>query len=402
MLVIYSDLQICLGLGYRVKIQLGALYNVYCDDTSVSHTFLSLNRHMNGPHITTQMVVPNCDRSLRDLNLVEAIPSYAKAIGYRFPRLPSILTERRFFNELGKFDAVYLFPGTSRDFVPRIKQKQKTIFLERINCCTAKAKSILDEAYSRLGVKPQHGIDRDAIDREHEDVEACDYVFCPSPEVERSFLEIGVPAEKLISATYGWSPSRFKNRGSRDRVTPPKDGSFVVLFVGYVSVRKGAHFLLEAWAKAGIPGRLVLCGRMEPAIAQNCAHLLSRSDVIWREYDPNIASAYEAADLFAFPSLEEGGPMVTYEAMAHGLPVLVSPMGAGAIVRDGVDGSIIAPSDVSAMIDKLRKFAGDAELRRAFGEGARQQASHFTWEKVATRRSKEILDRLCPRPDRDS
>lgn len=86
--------------------------------------------------------------------------------------------------------------------------------------------------------------------------------------------------------------------------------------------------------------------------------------------------------------------MVTYEAMAHGLPVLVSPMGAGAIARDGIDGLVVVPSDVDAMIDKLRKLASDVELRSVLGEAARLQASQFTWEKAASRRSTEILERL--------
>jgi glycosyltransferase involved in cell wall biosynthesis len=86
--------------------------------------------------------------------------------------------------------------------------------------------------------------------------------------------------------------------------------------------------------------------------------------------------------------------MVTYEAMAHGLPVLVSPMGAGAVARDGIDGFVIAPSDVDAMIDKLRKLASDVELRNALGEAARLQANRFTWEMAASRRSTEILERL--------
>ena len=65
---------------------------------------------------------------------------------------------------------------------------------------------------------------------------------------------------------------------------------------------------------------------------KTCSRILARSDVIHRDYTSDIALAYREADFFAFPSLEEGGPLVTYEAMANGLPVLTSPMRAGGVV----------------------------------------------------------------------
>ena len=156
------------------------------------------------------------------------------------------------------------------------------------------------------------------IQQEDEEMSLADFIFCPSPEVKKSFLEIGVPEDKLISTSYGWCPKRFPN------ISPKKQPSdtVTVVFVGSVCVRKGAHLLLQAWEKAGIKGRLMLCGRIEPAIAEICSDILGRSDVIHIDYTTNVGAVYGEADIFAFPSLEEGSPLVTYEAMAHGLPVL--------------------------------------------------------------------------------
>jgi glycosyltransferase involved in cell wall biosynthesis len=377
-----------------VRIQLGSLFTIYCNDTLVSHTFFSLNQFMSGANLSIRMVVPNCEQSLRRANLVEAIPSYLKPFCYLLSSGPRIIAEAHFLSEIDNFDAVYLFPGPSLNLFRKIRRRRKPIFVERINCHTAEAKRILDEAYSRLGVSPQHGISRATISRENEELEMSDFIFCPSPEVERSFSGSGVPTRKLILSSYGWSPSRFPNIGSRKSLREQQGRPIEVLFVGHLSVRKGTHLLLHAWAKAGIDGRLVLCGKMEPTIAKTCAQILSRSDVVWREFDPKIADAYDSASIFACPSLEEGSPLVTYEAMAHGLPILVSPMGAGGVVRNDVDGIIIPPYDEDAWIDALQRLAGNADLRAALGESARQQASEFTWEKVAGRRANVILDRL--------
>ncbi|WP_242718642.1 glycosyltransferase [Microcoleus vaginatus] len=95
-----------------------------------------------------------------------------------------------------------------------------------------------------------------------------------------------------------------------------------------------------------------------------------------------IAFAYREADFFAFPSLEEGSPLVTYEAMANGLPVLTSPMGAGGVVRDGKDGIIVSPYDEEALVTGLQQLAGCAELRLGMSDSARERAQEFTWEKL--------------------
>ena len=134
---------------------------------------------------------------------------------------------------------------------------------------------------------------------------------------------------------------------------------------------------------------------MEPAIAETCSRILAGSDVIHRDYTSDIAFAYREADFFAFPSLEEGGSMVTYEAMANGLPVLTSPIGAGSIARDGKDGIIVSPYE-EALVTGLQQLAGCAELRLGMSDSARSRAQEFMWEKVPRWRAELVLERLKP------
>jgi glycosyltransferase involved in cell wall biosynthesis len=177
----------------------------------------------------------------------------------------------------------------------------------------------IDDASSRLGIDPQHKITADLIQQEEEEISLTDFIFCPSPEIKKSFMGAGVPEHKLILTSYGCSPKRFPHFS----IDKPMSDTITIIFVGSVCVRKGAPRLLQAWEKAGIKARLLLCGSMEPAIAETCSRILARSDVIHRDYTSDIAFAYREADFFAFPSLEEGSPLVTYEAMANGLPVLI-------------------------------------------------------------------------------
>lgn len=69
-------------------------------------------------------------------------------------------------------------------------------------------------------------------------------------------------------------------------------------------------------------------------------------------------------------------------------------MGAGGIVRDGIDGMILDPYDEDAWVESLRFLAASKDLRARFGNSGRQWIQEFTWEKVAHRRKASLLERL--------
>ncbi|MGB3265724.1 MAG: glycosyltransferase family 4 protein [Microcoleus sp.] len=336
------------------------------------------------------MVVPSCDRSCRDSNIIEAIPSFLKKLYYLSPSLPQIKAEKRFLKDIKDFDAAYLWPGISLDVVNSVNKQNKPIFAERVNGLQSQAKRILDDAYSRLGLEPQHEITPETIQIEDQKLKVIDFLFCPSQIVAKSFQEAGVSEDKLLLTTEGWSPERFPNYQSQK---PPSE-EINILFLGYVCVRKGVHLLLRAWERAGIKGKLTIFGELEPAIAETCGDLLQRPDVIHMDYAVDYSSAYRQADFFAFPSLEEGSPLVTYEAMGYGLPILASPMGGGGIVRDGIEGIILSPYDADAWVEGLRKLSNSEGLRAQMGAAARKRALEFTWPQVAARRREQILQKM--------
>jgi glycosyltransferase involved in cell wall biosynthesis len=371
-------------------IKINSLWMIHCNNEGVSHTFISLCRQQQGLDLKIRMVVPSCEPFCRQPNLVEAIPPSLKWFYYRLNDAPKRLTEKRFLKDMRDYDGAYLWPTTSLEIFRKVKKLDKPIILERINCYQGKAKRILDDAYKRVGLHPQHLITPERIQQEEAKAEIADLIFCPSPEVKKSFQEAGVPDQKLILTSYGWSPQRFPNIPSEKQ---PQE-EVTVLFVGTLCIRKGVHLLLRAWERVGVKGRLMLCGQLYPEISEICGKSLARPDVVHVEYNKDIAFAYREADIFALPSLEEGGPQVTYEAMAHGLPILASPMAAGSIMRDGIDGAIVSPYDEDAWVEALRKLIHSPELRAQFGASARQRAEEFTWEKVAARRAALMLKQL--------
>ena len=96
------------------------------------------------------------------------------------------------------------------------------------------------------------------------------------------------------------------------------------------------------------------------------------------------AELYRDADVFIFLSVEEGSALVTYEAMASGLPVIVTPH-CGSVARDGEDGFIVPIRDPAQAAEKLVRLANAPELRLAMGAAARKHIEQYTWERYGER-----------------
>ena len=365
------------------------LFPIFNNGKAVGRNCLALARDMAGDGTTVEVMVPTTVAGGHRPFVRDAVPPLLRSPVYRLGPLRNRVDRLlvwRYARWLRPGDVAYVWPGAPADVARRVKDRGATLVTERINCHTATAKRILDEAYARVGLPPTHGINDDTIRREQADLALADFAFCPGPQVERSMLEAGVPAAKLLVTSYGWDPARFP----ATRSAVGADRPFTVLFVGLACVRKGVHLLLDAWAKSGLTGRLVLAGHVDQEIATACRDHLARPDVHHLKYVEDIGKVYADADVFAFPSLEEGSPLVSYEAIACGLPMLVSPMGGTAVVRDGVEGWVRDPYDTDAWVTALRQLAADVDLRRRFAAAALDRAQQFTYDKVGAARRRQL------------
>jgi len=227
--------------------------------------------------------------------------------------------------------------------------------------------------YRRLGV-PWSGPSEPSAELLDE-LRRADYHIAQSAFAERSLIEHGVDPGRIFRMPLGVDAERFRPaEGPR----PPRP--FRALFAGHMSVRKGVHNLLTAWQAARLSDAELIC--VGVAKDRYILDLVARqpASVSYRGFVPNarLHETYQSADAFVFPSLAEGGVYVIYEALACGLPCIVSD-NAGSAVRDGIEGFVVPVGHSAAIAERLRRLAEDEGLRRRMSLAARARAESFAW-----------------------
>jgi glycosyltransferase involved in cell wall biosynthesis len=276
-------------------------------------------------------------------------------------------------------DVIYMWPPYDLELISRAQDSGATVVAERTNCMATMGREVLLRAYGRRGLPlPKGWFPAKDIAEEREQMLQCNFVTAPNPLVSQSLLESGLPEAKILETFYGFSPVRLAKAIGIDR--PERRPVFA--FVGHGIVRKGLDVLLEAWEQAAPDGTLLLAGPIDDELRSAYASTLARPDVTELGYVKDIASVYAAADAFVFPTHEEGGPQVIYEAAGCGLPSIVSRMGAGRIVRHGIECLMIDPLCVDGLAAALTRLAEDQPLRRELGIAATKRAREFTWAKA--------------------
>lgn len=293
--------------------------------------------------------------------------------------------EWRFRLGISRGDLAYIWPGTTLDTYKRIRANGHVIITENINTHMATSKAILDQEYKRLGLLPTHGITDRMIAEENAKLQLVDLVFSPSDQVTKSLSSAGIGEEKIISTSYGLDAEDILSEGDVS-ARGMRDKPLNAIFVGRIGIRKGAQLLLDYWVKAGVKGTLRLVGDIEDDARHLITPYLGRPDIQHVPFTFDLKSIYREADMFLFPSLEEGSPLVTNLSMGAGLPSLVSPMGAGGVVRDGIDGMVIDPHDADGWISAIQFMFDNPDARQRMGINAFEHAREYLWPTVGRKR----------------
>ncbi len=252
------------------------------------------------------------------------------------------------------------------------------------------APSIHHAAQDRLhGTTDPPRLHRRIVALKDAEIALADHILTVSELARQTYVEAGVPPEKVHAVPLGadlelFSPDPLGKTGE----------DCVFLFSGAAIHRKGFDLLLAAFdrVRTGAPrSRLRLAGSRGDS-----SHLLEgRSgegiEILGALSQPALAAELRRADVLVLPSRNDSYGMVVAEALASGLPVLVSEMvGAKELVAEGRSGWIVPVGDAAALAARMAWCAGHLDAVRAMAAECRRAAESATWP-AYQRRLAELL-----------
>ncbi len=202
-----------------------------------------------------------------------------------------------------------------------------------------------------------------------EKIIASDFVVAIS-DYARSQLMLNSPASewhKLEVCRLGINPAQFQPIVK----IRTREDVFEVICVGRLAAVKAQHILIRAMHRLleenrNVRLRLVGDGEDRASLESEVRSLGINQHVIfdgWRNQD-EVHARYEQADCFALASFAEGVPVVLMEAMAMNLPCIATRItGVPELIRDGVDGLLVAPSSVEELAEAIARLMDDEALR---------------------------------------
>ncbi len=314
----------------------------------------------------------------------DKLPDCVKGLYDPVPLIDGIF-DRIAKKRLQKSDIFFCWSSSSLYSLRKAKKLGSIVVVEYGSSHVISRNKILSEEYEKFGIKKE-GMNPKTIRKVLAAFNEADYIYVPSLFVKRSFLDEGVPERKLIHIPFGVDLSQF-------RQTPKEDNIFRVVFVGGMILRKGVHYLLQAFSELNLPNsELLLIGAMDDEMKPFFKKYEGKYRYIGPQPYRELYKHFSQGSVFAIASIEEGLALVIPQAMACGLPVICTTNTGGEdIVRDGKDGFVIPIRDVEVLKEKLAYLYENPEIREEMSKSAKERVlSGFTWEDFGSRMVKEF------------
>lgn len=209
-------------------------------------------------------------------------------------------------------------------------------------------------------------------------ISAASFVVCISNFAQSQMMKLsrGSDWQKFEIARLGVDCDHFLPRPFR-----PAPAPFEILCVGRLVPAKGQRILIEAVAHLLAEGRELALrfigdGPDAGELATLVRNLKLGHSVVFEGAvnQDAIRSFYATADLFVLASFAEGIPVVLMEAMAMEVPCIATAInGIPELIRDGIDGVLVAPSDVLGLATAIARFMEDPGLRESLGRAGRRR-----------------------------
>ena len=236
------------------------------------------------------------------------------------------------------------------------------------------------------------GLQTERTARRHREFELADVVVANSSFTAKTWAAAGLDGSKIRVVTLGGPPPEphGADGGSHGR------GPLRLVWAGTFSVRKGAHYLLEAWRRWNPGDAAVLDVFGSVALPDSLMENLPGNIVL---HGPvarqRVLEEFVRGDLLVFPTLCDGFGLVVLEAMSRGLPVLTTTQaGAGDLVEDRVNGLLVEAGSAKQLVEALGWATSNREALGTMRGAALETASKNQWKDYGVR-LREALGRLA-------
>lgn len=205
---------------------------------------------------------------------------------------------------------------------------------------------------------------------------------------ENYVVEGGVPDEQVTTVPMGADLTDF---APPQPLRSPSGGPFTLLFVGHAGRRKGTDTLLAASRQlheTGVPHRVAFAGDAEDALFDIAPPTTERLGYLGTD---ELVAAMHEADVLVLPSRHDSFGRVVVEAMATGLPALVSEhVGAKQVLAEGENGWIVSAENVDALAEQMRWCVEHPDRVADMQDAAIRAAQDYTWA-AYRERATEVL-----------
>jgi glycosyltransferase involved in cell wall biosynthesis len=195
-------------------------------------------------------------------------------------------------------------------------------------------------------------------------VKKCNKILALSKKDEEKLILLGIPFNKIEIISLGVDSRKFKP------VNKKIEKRLKILFVGRLSQKKGIDLLLNASEQVK-DADFLIAGKVDNSQILNEIKKKQENNgnvkFLGSPSDKNLALIYRKADLFVFPSRADSFGMVNLEAMASGLPIIASNVGAvPELIENGKTGFIFEPGNTDQLINCINKFVKKPNLIKNF------------------------------------
>jgi glycosyltransferase involved in cell wall biosynthesis len=205
-------------------------------------------------------------------------------------------------------------------------------------------------------------------------------IICTSPDELEHIHTLGVPREKLRLIYYGIELPPETNSALIRASNGLQSDAIIVGFVGRLSAQKNPEMLVRAFAQAArdIPkARLAIIGigELETPLKQLANSIGIADRIDWLGYRIGYHTM-PAFDILAVPSRYDTGPIVMMEAMALGIPIVITNVGCVRYVMNHEEnGFVVEPNDADGFANSLRSLLSSAETRKRLATAASEKDS---------------------------